>query len=105
VPSIDLKEEMHYCGIKSGKDMDKFAETGLTPVKAIKVRPPLIEECFSHLKCKMVQQHIFGNHTLFVGKVVATSVNEEVMKGNALDILKARQIIQKNHIYYTVCPR
>jgi flavin reductase (DIM6/NTAB) family NADH-FMN oxidoreductase RutF len=36
VPSIDLKEEMHYCGIKSGKDMDKFAETGLTPVKAIK---------------------------------------------------------------------
>jgi flavin reductase (DIM6/NTAB) family NADH-FMN oxidoreductase RutF len=105
VPSIDLEEEMHYCGVNSGRDVDKFTETGLTPIKAIKVRPPLIEEYFSHLECKMVQQHVCGDHTLFVGKVVATSVDEEVMKGDALDILKARPIIQKNHVYYTVCPR
>ena len=71
----------------------------------MKVRPPLIEECFSHLECKVVQQHVCGDHMLFVGEVVATSVDEEVMRGDILDVLKARPIIQKNHVYYTVCPR
>lgn len=40
VPSIDLEKEMHYCGVKSGRDVDKFAETGLTAIPSLKVRPP-----------------------------------------------------------------
>lgn len=102
VPSIDLEEEMHYCGVKSGRDVDKFAETGLTPIPAKKVKPPLIKECFGHLECRVVQSHVCGDHTLFVGEVVATSVDEEVMKGDVLDVLKARPIVQKNHVYFTV---
>ncbi|NQT09459.1 flavin reductase family protein, partial [Candidatus Bathyarchaeota archaeon] len=53
-PSIDLEEQMHYCGIKSGRDVDKWAETGLTPMPSLKVKPPRIEECFSHLECRVV---------------------------------------------------
>ena len=102
VPSIDLEEEMHYCGMKSGRDVDKFAETGLTPIPAKKVKPPLIKECFSHLECRVVQSHVCGDHTLFVGEVVATSADEDVMKGDVLDVLKARPIVQKNHVYFTV---
>lgn len=102
VPSIDLEEEMHYCGVKSGRDVDKFAETGLTPIPAKKVKPPLIKECFGHLECRVVQSHVCGDHTLFVGEVVATSVDEEVMKGDVLDVLRARPIVQKNHVYFTV---
>jgi flavin reductase (DIM6/NTAB) family NADH-FMN oxidoreductase RutF len=102
VPSIDLKEAMHFCGVKSGRDVDKFKETGLTPIPAMKVRPPLIEECFGHLECRVVQSHVCRDHTLFVGEVVAASADEEVMKGDSLDVLKARPIVQKNHIYFTV---
>lgn len=102
VPSIDLEEEMHYCGVKSGRDVDKFAETGLTPIPAKKVKPPLIKECFSHLECRVVQSHVCGDHTLIVGEVVATSADEDVMKGDVLDVLKARPIVQKNHVYFTV---
>lgn len=102
IPSIDLEEKMHYCGVKSGRDVDKFKETELTPVLASKVKPPLIEECFGHLECRVVQTHVCGDHTLFVGEVVASSVDEEVMEGDTLDVLKARPIVQKNHVYFTV---
>ncbi len=101
-PPITLEEQVHYCGVKSGRDVDKFAETGLTPIPAIKVRPPLIEECFGHIECRVVQSHVCGDHTLFVGEVVATSADEEVMRGDVLDVLKAHPIVQKNHVYFTV---
>jgi flavin reductase (DIM6/NTAB) family NADH-FMN oxidoreductase RutF len=102
VPSIGLEEQMHYCGVKSGRDVDKFAETGLTAIPSLKVKPPRIEECFGHIECKVVQSHVCGDHTLFVGKVVATSADEDVMDGNTLNVLKARPIVQKNHVYFTV---
>ena len=101
VPSIGLEEQTHYCGVKSGRDVDKFAETGLTAKAAEKVNPPLIEECFGHLECKVVQSHVCGDHTLFVGEVVAARLEEDVMTGNSLDVLKARPMIQKNHVYFT----
>ena len=105
VPSIGLEKQMHYCGVKSGRDVDKFAETDLTPMPSLKVKPPRIEECFGHIECKVVQSHVCGDHTLFVGEVVATSADEEVMRGDVLDVLKARPIVQKNHVYYSVCAK
>ena len=102
VPPITLEEAMHFCGVKSGRDVDKFKETGLTPIPARKVRPPLIEECFGHLECKVVQSHVCGDHTLFVGEVVAASADEGVMRGDVLDVMRARPIVQKNHVYFTV---
>jgi flavin reductase (DIM6/NTAB) family NADH-FMN oxidoreductase RutF len=59
-------------------------------------------ECFGHLECKVVESHVMGDHTLFLGKVVATSADEEVMKGDFLDPLIAKPIVQKNHVYFTV---
>ena len=102
VPSINLEREMHYCGITSGRDVDKFAETGLTATPAKKVKPPLIKECYSHLECKVVESHVYGDHTLFVGEVLEATIDKEVLtKGNP-DLLKAKPIVQKNHIYFTV---
>lgn len=50
----------------------------------------------------MVQSHVCGDHTLFVGEVVATSADEDMIDGDALNVLKARPIVQKNHVYFTV---
>jgi len=102
VPSMDLEDEMRLCGTRSGRDCDKFKETGLTPIPASKVRPPLIEECYGHLECRVVQTHVCGDHTLFVGEVVAASADDGVLDGERLNLLKARPIVQKNHIYLTV---
>jgi len=102
VPSINLTKEMHYCGVKSGRDVDKFAETGLTSIPASRVAPPLIEECYGHLECKVIQTHVCGDHTLFVGEVLTAKVNETMLTENNLDLLKAKPIVQKNHNYFTV---
>lgn len=102
VPSINLEEEMEFCGTKSGRNLDKFAETGLTPIPANMVRPPVIKECFGHLECKVVQTHVYGDHTLFVGEVVTASIDMEVLTDGNLDPMKAKPMINKNHVYYTV---
>jgi flavin reductase (DIM6/NTAB) family NADH-FMN oxidoreductase RutF len=104
-PSITLEKEMHYCGIKSGRQVNKWEETGLTPIPSLKVKTPRIKECFGHLECKVVEKHTLGDHTLFVGEVVATSADAEVMNGDSLDPLKAKPIVQKNHVYFTVTDR
>ena len=101
-PGIDLKEKMHQCGIKSGRDVDKFKEFGLTPIRAKKVKPPLIEECYGHLECKLVSSTPFGDHTLIVGEVIAASIDEDKIKDGRIDLAKAKPIAQKNWDYRTI---
>ncbi len=101
-PGIGLAEQMHLCGTKSGRDVDKFRETGLIVGPARKVRPPIIQECYGHIECEVVNMVACGDHTLFVGEVVAASVDEEVLREGNLDASKAKPIVQKNHIYYTI---
>jgi flavin reductase (DIM6/NTAB) family NADH-FMN oxidoreductase RutF len=102
IPSIDLVHEMHFCGTKSGRDLDKFTAKRLTPIPASKVGPPLINECIGHLECRVVQTHTCGDHTLFIGEVIAASADERVLTDGKFDPLKAKPIVQKNHIYFTV---
>ena len=102
-PSITLEREMHYCGVESGRRVNKWKETGLTAIPSLKVKTPRILECFGHLECKVVKSPIMGDHTLFVGEVISSSANEEVMDGEFLNPMKARPIVQKNHVYYSVC--
>ncbi len=102
VPTTDIIDEMHQCGVTSGRDCDKFANTGLTPIPAQKIRSPLIKECYGHLECRVVQAHTCGDHTLFVGEVVAASADEEVLEDWRLVLTKAKPVVQKNWSYHTV---
>jgi flavin reductase (DIM6/NTAB) family NADH-FMN oxidoreductase RutF len=102
IPSIDLVQEMHFCGTKSGRDLDKFTATRLTPIPANRVGAPLINECIGHLECRVVQTHTCGDHTLFIGEVIAASADEDILTEGKFDPLKAKPIVQKNHIYFTV---
>ena len=101
-PSIVLEKEMHYCGVESGRRVNKWRETGLTRIPGLKLETPRIKECFGHLECKVVESYVLGDHTLFVGEVVCASADEEVLSGESLDALKAKPIVQKNHVYFTV---
>ena len=76
-PSEDMAKEVLYCGTHSGREVDKFKETGLVAVPAKKVRPPLIEGCVANFECKVVGEIETGDHTIFVGEVVAAHVSEE----------------------------
>lgn len=78
IPTMEIVKETLYCGKVSGREFDKFKETKLTPAPAKKVKVPVIKECIAHLECKLRQQVSAGDHTLFIGEVVAAYVNEGI---------------------------
>jgi len=85
IPGGNLAEEVLYCGTHSGRDVDKFKETNLTPIPASKVKPPLIKECIANIECKVVGNLDTGDHTIFAGEVQASWISEEEQK-NLLSI-------------------
>jgi flavin reductase (DIM6/NTAB) family NADH-FMN oxidoreductase RutF len=79
IPSDQYAVQADYCGMVSGKKADKFAETGLTPVRSTLVNAPYIEELPLVLECKLVHQIELGLHTLFVGEILDVKASEDVL--------------------------
>lgn len=92
IPTMAILKETLFCGRRTGKLHDKFKETGLTPLPAKMVRPPIIKECVAHLECKLRRQISMGDHTLFVGEVLTAYVNEGVFLNNKFDLKKVKLI-------------
>jgi len=76
-PPNEIAEKAHTCGRVSGRDHDKFELTGLTPIPASKVKPPLIKECYAHLECKLFEYTSLGDHTWFTGQILAVQADED----------------------------
>lgn len=91
VPTMNLLEATLFCGRKSGRIYDKFKETRLTPLPARAVQPPIIKECVAHLECKLHQQIATGDHTLFVGEILAAYANEGIFDGK-YDLRKVKPV-------------
>lgn len=85
IPTADIVEETDYCGVVSGRDVDKFEETGFSEVSAEMVEPPLIGECPVNLECKVEDTVGLGSHILFIGRIVRIDVDEDVI-GTSSDI-------------------
>ncbi len=94
VPSERFAREADYFGIASGRDTDKFAATGLTPVKSELVDAPYVKEFPMVLECRVVSTFEIGLHTQFVGEILDVKADEEVLDENGLpDIQKVRPLI------------
>jgi len=91
IPTVDIIKETLACGRTSGRNHDKFSETGLTPLPARKVKAPIIKECLAHLECKLHSQFKTGDHTVFVGEIVEAYANKGVFT-DKYDIDKARML-------------
>jgi flavin reductase (DIM6/NTAB) family NADH-FMN oxidoreductase RutF len=79
LPTIAIAEKVTACGRCSGREVDKFALTGLTAVPATVVRPPLIDECPVNLECRLLDVRTIGDHDLFTGEVLVQHVNADVL--------------------------
>ena len=101
LPTRSLTFATDYCGVKSGKDTDKFEAMKLTPEKASKVQVPLINECPVNLECVVKQVLELGSHDLFLAEVVATNVDESLLdEDGKLDLHKADLICYSHGEYY-----
>jgi len=90
IPSEEMIGKVDLCGVVSGREVDKFSETGLTPVPAQEVSSPLIEECPVNLECKVKRIIPLGSHDLFLGEIVVIHSDDTVLKEKGLiDIAKA----------------
>jgi flavin reductase (DIM6/NTAB) family NADH-FMN oxidoreductase RutF len=78
IPNRALLSALDLCGTVSGRDVDKFAETGLSPVKPASLnRAPLIAECPVNLECRVTRVLELGSHDYLVGEVVAAHFAED----------------------------
>jgi len=71
VLASDQVDESETCGTISGRTADKYAKAGLKVRAADQVSVPLVEGCLANLECKVVAEYEVGDHTLFVGEIVA----------------------------------
>ena len=70
IPSVDIADQVVRCGNTSGRDVDKFATIGLTPLPASQVQAPIVAECFANLECRIFDTRMVNRYGLFVLEVV-----------------------------------
>ena len=99
----DQLKAMDYCGVKSGRDVDKFAECRLTQVSVPGFRAPAVGECPIYLACKVTQVLELGSHDMFIGTIEAMGVNKQLMdeKGK-IDFDKAKLVAYNHGQYYSL---
>jgi flavin reductase (DIM6/NTAB) family NADH-FMN oxidoreductase RutF len=91
-----------WCGVKSGKDHNKFKETGLTPVPASKIKAPLIKESPVNIECIVREIKELGSHHMFISEVVAINADEEYIdnKTGAFRLFDAAPICYSHGKYF-----
>ena len=82
LPSEAFIKEADYFGTVSGRKVDKFADTGLTPIMSDVVDAPYVKEFPFILECKVIQVHEIGRHTQFIGEILDIKADESVLSGN-----------------------
>jgi flavin reductase (DIM6/NTAB) family NADH-FMN oxidoreductase RutF len=100
VPSEKYVKEADYFGIVSGRSEDKFAKTGLTPVKSELVDAPYIKEFSLVLECKVINVIEIGLHTQFIGEILDVKCDESGLGKDGLpDIEKIKPILYDPEVY------
>lgn len=93
VPSADYVKVADYIGIVSGKDTDKFAATGLTPIKSDVVNAPYVAEFPLVVECKVIHTHKIGLHTQFIGEILDIKADESVLGEKGPDVGKVKPFL------------
>ncbi len=100
--SKELAHATDWCGVRSGKDFDKFKEMKLTPEKAQLVKAPLIAESPLNLECKVKQIIPLGSHDLFIAEIVMVNYDDSLMddESGKFNLDKAQLIMYSHGMYY-----
>ncbi len=103
LPNRRMVRWVDLCGVISGKDHDKFKETGLTPIPAQHLKAPLIAEAPLSLECQVTSIIPLGSHDLFLAKVLGVQVDQNLIDQNGrLNLAKAELISYVHGHYWTL---
>lgn len=96
----ELAAVTDYCGVRSGRDVDKFKETGLTRERADIVKAPMIKEAPVSIECRVKEIKELGSHHMFIADVVAVHADESYMdETNRFDLNRARPLVYSHGEY------
>ena len=96
----DLVQQTDWCGVRSGKDYDKFKEMNLTPQKSSKINAPAIAESPVNIECKVVNVIELGSHDMFIAKVEAVHVDEKLLDDKGRLRLEDANLLAYSHGEY-----
>ena len=98
-----LAEPTDFCGVRSGRDMDKFKEMKLTPVKGELQYAPMVAESPVSIECKVTEVMELGSHDMFIAEVTAVYVDEQYMDAKGtFHLEKAEPLVYSHGQYYGV---
>lgn len=90
-----------YCGVRSGREVDKFKEMKLTEEKASQVKAPMIKESPVNIECKVRKIEELGSHHMFIADVAAVNIDEKYLdEKNKFELGKANPLVYSHGEYY-----
>lgn len=98
--TTDMARATDYCGVKSGRDVDKFKETGLTPIQGQCLDIPIIKESPLALECELMEIKPLGSHDLFIAKVMGVTVEDSFLDESGKFRLDQAGLIAYSHGAY-----
>ena len=97
----NLAFQTDYCGVKSGREINKFQDQKLTPILAQHVRCPLIEESPVNIECKVKEVHHYPSHDMFVADILAVHADESLLNPQGkLELERAGLVCYSHGEYY-----
>ena len=95
-----LTRACDYCGVVSGRDVDKFAKTGLTPIPVEGVSVPGIAESPVSIACRVVEERALGSHTMFLAEVAGVTADDRYLDETGRFDINGTGLIMYSHGEY-----
>lgn len=95
-----MVKAVDFCGVRSGRDLDKFAHCALTPIKAPDLDAPMVEECPLSLECRVTQVIELGSHDLFLADIIGVAADESLMSSGGRLMLDRADLMAYCHGEY-----
>lgn len=103
LPPAALVRAVDLCGVRSGRDVNKWEISGLTPIPSSKVSAPTVEQCPLALECRVERVLPLGSHTMFLARIVALAVEGALVdKSGRLDLAKGELAAYAHGEYFAL---
>ncbi len=100
LPNKHMAKATDWCGVKSGKDVNKFEVTGLTAAPCSKIKSVQVQEAPISLECKVVSVTTHGSHDMFLAQIVAVNVDDKYIDSTGKFCLEKAGLIAYAHGFY-----
>lgn len=102
LPTVETVKALDFCGVKSGREIDKFEQMGLTPDKGFAVDAPVIRQCPVALECKVTDIIKLGSHDMFIADIVCVDVEDKYVENSKLRLDKCGLLTYAHGEYFSL---